>query len=543
MRLDQWRRRLNEGGDRSYASRFPVQAAAILKGIEFGVAVEYEGDRSKNRTGPNLPVSDVDKLKVDAVIAADVATGKKAGPFDLPPFDPMCISPIGAVPKRDSEKIRVIHHLSYPKKGDSVNAGIVEESFDLSSFGHAARAVRKCGRGSWLIKLDISSAYKQIPVRREDWNLMGFRWRGKYYYERVLPFGLRSSCRLWDLYASALHFCFMHLLDIHSLRDVIHYVDDFLFIVEPGSEAVAHEMLKGARALCIELGLPLAPEKTEGPTTSLVFLGILLDTASMTASLPAARLSELQRLIVDWGLRPRASVKELQSLTGLLNFACYVVRPGRFYLRRIIDFTTRIAAISTNHSLTYEIPQSVRDDLAWWNEFLPTWNGISLLYEREWIDCERIQLFTDACLTGFGATFGNEWFAGNWSPEEIESSKRKKKVSMPYLELFAVVKAAATWGASWAGKKIIFRCDCKPIVQAITKRSSKNQHLMHLLRFLSSTACKFGFDFRVDHIAGVTNIAADALSRHGDCLQFRAEIPSASIIATTIAPVPLMKIG
>ena len=78
--------------------------------------------------------------------------------------------------------------------------------------------MRKLGRGCFLIKLDVSAAYKQIPVRREDWPLLGFMWRGEYYYERVLPFGLRSSCRLWDLYAAALHFCFMHLLGTQAQR-------------------------------------------------------------------------------------------------------------------------------------------------------------------------------------------------------------------------------------------------------------------------------------------------------------------------------------
>lgn len=39
---------------------------------------------------------------------------------------------------------------------------------------------------------------------------------------------------------------------------------------------------------------------------------------------------------------PKLTVKELQSLIGLLNFACNIVSPGRSFLRRLIDLTMGI---------------------------------------------------------------------------------------------------------------------------------------------------------------------------------------------------------
>jgi hypothetical protein len=442
------------------------------------------------------------------------------------------------VPKRGTDKVRMIHNLSYPFKGDSVNAGVVVESFELSSFGCAARAVKKLGRGCLLIKLDVAAAYKQIPVRREDWPLLGFMWRGEYYYERVLPFGLRSSCRLWDMYASALHFCFMHLLKTSAKRSVIHYVDDFLFVVEPGEEEAAHAMLAGAKALCIELGLPLAPEKCEGPVTDLTFLGIKLDTVAMTASLPAERLAELRRLIVGWKMKTRASVKELQSLTGLLNFACYVVRPGRFFLRRIIDHTTHVQSLGLGPHALFDLPAAVFADIEWWHQFLPDWNGVSLLYEREWEESTKIELFTDACKTGYGGVFGKQWFAGAWSPAELQAAKREKELSMPFLELRALVLAAAIWGKSWHGKKITFRSDCESVVKAITARTSRSPESMHQLRLLASLACSYGFDFRAEHVSGLANILADPLSR-GDIAKFRELCPDADQQPQAVPSLPL----
>jgi hypothetical protein len=112
------------------------------------------------------------------VIEADVVAGKKAGPLAEKPCEFFVVSPIGAVPKKDSGKIRVIHHLSFPFHGASINEDIIDERCEMASFDRAAEAVRTLGFFCWLIKLDVEAAYKQIPVRRGDWHLLGFIWQG-----------------------------------------------------------------------------------------------------------------------------------------------------------------------------------------------------------------------------------------------------------------------------------------------------------------------------------------------------------------------------
>jgi hypothetical protein len=316
---------------------------------------------------------------------------------------------------------------------------------------------------------------------------------------------------------------------------VVHYVDDFLFVVESSDGgAAAAALLQAALSLCIDLGIPMAADKTEGPTTCLTFLGIELDTEAMEARLPASRLLELQQLIVEWESKERASVKELQSLTGLLNFACSVVRPGRFYLRRIINHTKHCSWLcvessgTRGHRSPIALTAAVRADIVWWGEFLADWNGVSLLYELEWIESDKIELFTDACTKGFGGYYQGAWFAGAWCPNELAAAWRVSKLSMPFLELRALVMAATTWGPLWRGKKITFRCDCDGAVQAVNRGSSRVPETMHQLRELSMAACRYGFDFRAEHIPGVANTVADELSRYGDSAQFRALCPDAA---------------
>ena len=508
MRRPAWLAELVKCG---YLQSNGADAVELLNGMERGVRIDFVGDRSIRRDGPNLPITDVDVAKVDAVIKADVAAGKKAGPLARPPCPWFVVSPIGAVPKKGSAKIRVIHHLSYPFDGDSVNADVLAVKCELGRFADAARAVVRLGRGCHLVKLDVEAAYKQVSVHPDDWHLLGFKWQGHFYYERVLPFGLKSSCRIWEWYATALH----RMFESMGIDCVIHYIDDFLFVIKSRTEADGH--LERALDLCRRLGIPMSAAKTEGPCTALIFLGILLDTVAMTASLPAEKLAEIRRLAEVWASKSSATAKELQSLAGTLAFACCVVRPGRFFIRSLFARAAQMKAAGADRHSAWSLTADVRADIAWWGTFAPAWNGTSLLLEKEWTEAHRIEFFSDACGSGYGAHYGPHWFEARWTAQNRADAMRAEQESMPYFEMYALVTAAMTWGHEWRGKKIMFRSDCMPVVYAVNGGSSPVPQIMHLLRELARSACLHGYDFRCLHIPGEDNTIADLLSRVGDC--------------------------
>ena len=95
----------------------------------------------------------------------------------------------------------------------------------------------------------------------------------------------------------------------------IHYLDDFLFFRLPESQQCA-ESLSKALARCDLMGVPLAPAKAERPSTKLVFLGIEVDIASLTFSLPQPKLCQLQRTIQVWGDKGLVPKRELLSNIG-----------------------------------------------------------------------------------------------------------------------------------------------------------------------------------------------------------------------------------
>ena len=94
-----------------------------------------------------------------------------------------------------------------------------------------------------------------------------------------------------------------------------HYLDDFTLVEKPRYQQ-CKQNLEVALATCDEVGFRVAPEKTEGPTTSLSFLGVELDTEAMELRLPQKKLLKLRELVEKWRRRKSCAKWELQSLAG-----------------------------------------------------------------------------------------------------------------------------------------------------------------------------------------------------------------------------------
>lgn len=62
-------------------------------------------------------------LVVSEKLSKEVALGRMCGPFPIHPLADLEVSPLGVVPKKESGKFCLIHHLSFPK-GGSVNDAI-----------------------------------------------------------------------------------------------------------------------------------------------------------------------------------------------------------------------------------------------------------------------------------------------------------------------------------------------------------------------------------------------------------------------------------
>ena len=490
----------------------------LLEGLAWGFKIGYRGTH-RPRHASNLRSALARPTVIQSYLDTECLAGRTAGPFPSPPLPNFVVNPLGAVPKKKAGKWRLILHLSHPP-GASVNDGIDIADFPLhySTVYDAMDTVMQLGRGALMAKVDIKSAFRLCPVHLSDHHLLGMKWRGQYLFDRVLPFGLRSAPFIFNCLAEAIEWVARQ----EGVPHIHHYLDDFFIAGAPCANECA-DHLDTLTSLCNHLGVPLAEEKLEAPTTCLEYLGILLDSTTLEARLPTDKLENIHQALHRWSSRTRCKKQELLSLIGTLSFAAKVVLAGRSFLRRMIDTSTT----AQNPQDTIPLPEAFKLDLAWWQAFATPWNGRSFFLLPQWTPSPDLELFTDSSGTvGYGAYCQGQWFNGRWTTEQLQHSIQWK-------ELYPIVLAVVTWGHRWSTLRISFRCDNQAVVQCLVSGTSHCPHLMSLLRNIFLTAAMYNFTISAQHIPGTHNTIADSLSRFHMQI-FRAHAPQASPHPTPI---------
>ena len=103
-------------------------------------------------------------------------------------------------------------------------------------------------------KLDLADAYKHVLVRPQDWDLLSCMWTHpdgtiEYFVDLTLPFGLRSSAKLFSDMAHALRLAMIY----RGVSDVDNYLDDFI-TVGPGNTNDCAQNLDIMLDTCAKIG-------------------------------------------------------------------------------------------------------------------------------------------------------------------------------------------------------------------------------------------------------------------------------------------------
>ena len=250
----------------------------------------------------------------------------------------------------------------------------------------------------------------------------------------------------------------------------------------------------------------------------------------MEARLPDDKLLRIRTQLAAWLEKKKATKREILSLVGLLQHATKVVKSGRTFLSRMYSRAARLRELHYYTKLTKDF----RSDLQWWYVFINSWNGISFLESIHSRTTADYYIATDASGSwGCGGCFKEHWFQYAW-PTGWSS------INIMAKELVPIVISCAMWGPLLSKKHTEFHCDNQSLVDAINKGSSKDDMVMHLLRCLWFFTAIFNIRITATHIPGVTNTAADMLSRN-QASNFLTANPQASPIPTPLPP-PLLLI-
>jgi len=486
----------------------PTFVSYIINGFRTGFHTGVTNSNIPTYCCQNLLSARRDPETVSKMLSTELQKGYMLGPFENPPFDQYRISPIGIAEHKYSGKKRLIVDLSAPHDNpnhQSINNLIPKEEFSLSyvKIDDAIRIIQSLGSGSWLCKFDIADAFKHLPIHRDLWHLHGIKWQEKYYFYTRLVFGSRSSPKIFDTLSQAI--CWI-ATNNYGVTSILHLLDDFLTIDSPQFDADRTMAL--LTMIFKRLNIPLSEHKTVGPVNKLEYLGIILDSTEMKASLPQDKLSRINCVLHTFYKRDKCTKRELLSLLGHLNFACRVIPAGRSFISRLLETATSVKKLHYRVHLN----TNCRADICMWQYLLAHWNGVSFFLDNNITKAHDMYLFTDAAgSTGFGGFYKNQWFQGTW-PDELRI-ETNPEISIAFQEMYPVVVAAMLWGCHWECKRIMFYCDNQATVHIINKGRSKSPAIMKLMRRLVITAGLYNFSFVAEHVPGVKNSIADALSR------------------------------
>lgn len=368
--------------------------------------------------------------------------------------------------------------------------------------------------GDYLSVVDIAAAYRTVHIYPDHRQYQGFEWRGDYYLDNRLSFGLKCA-----------PFIFTNISDFvvrtmyrYGYKVCVNYVDDFLCHGPTLQDCVDCQVF--LIKLLNYLGFEVAAHKVIPPSQKVIFLGILIDTLTMEYSLPQHKLDNLLPMLRSFLSRDKATKLQLQQLAGYLAHCSYVVRGGRVFVRRLIDL---INSLPSSGSVG-KISSLVRDDIEWWLSFAKMFNGKAGIIGAT-ID-DQVYLCTDASLTGFGATCHDDFLVGVWglphpslgifvSTDHWWGPPRYAHVDkdINVLEMWPVVCAVIRWGASWRHKKVILYTDNMQVMYAVNTNKSKNKVLMQWLREIFWASVIHNFHLVAKRISSKNNILPDCLSR------------------------------
>ncbi len=350
----------------------------------------------------------------------------------------------------------------------------------------------------WFAAIDLKDAYFHVSILPRHRPFLRFAFEGRAWQYRVLPFGLSLSPRVFTKVVEGA---------LTPLREVgvriLNYLDDWLILAQSREQLGDHRDLV-LRHLS-QLGLRVNWEKSKlSPVQRISFLGVELDSVSMTARLTEERAQAVLNCLSSFRGRNVVPLKQFQRLLGHMASAAAVTPLGLLHMRPLQHWLhSRVPRWAWRRgTLRVGISQQCRRSLSPWTD---------LAFLRAGVPLEQVSrhtvVTTDASSTGWGATCNGQAASGLWTGPRL-------LWHINCLELWAVHLALRQFRPLLLGKHVLVRTDNTAAVSYINRLGGIRSHRMsqlarHLLLW-SHTQFK---SLRAVHIPGQLNCAADALSR------------------------------
>ena len=395
-----------------------------------------------------------------------------------------------------------------PENYSKVNYAHIDEVIDI------ALRLGKCAAGS---RLDIRSAFKNLPLNFRSLRFTAFTLCGRIYISSSLPFGSASSCFIFEKVSTLVQWV---VTNETARTELSHYLDDFPLLGRSIEDT--RIFMNQFTHIVTRIGLPIAHDKTIGPTTCLEYLGMLLDFKEQVLGIPEKKRNTCIQLITKcmMAFRERTSVtvKSIQKLAGHLNFVVQAIPAGKTFMSGLYSLLAS-GKKNTKPGHHRRVNREMHDDLQMFRSFLDelspeTHRTIPFMVRRN-IDARDIQFLADSsgshCL-GLGCCFGDRWAQGFWSETTLFSNGYVPNIAL--LELLAITIAFEMWAPEFPACTITLRSDNRNTCDWLASKRSDIPAAMDLIRHITKKCLLFQIFIKPVWIKGKNNRKSDLISRN-----------------------------
>lgn len=396
------------------------------------------------------------------------------------------------VPKKNG-KWRPIIDLS------PLNKSIVKTKFKMETTRTVLSSIRE---NQWFTSIDLTDAYFHIPIHPSSKPYLRFVFEGLVYQFRALCFGISPAPQVFtEVMKTVGSHAHQRSIRVHQ------YIDDWLCVAD--TETGAREDTQWLLETATSLGLRVNMEKSElKPTQRIVFLGVIIDTVKRRAYPSVQRLDNFSHRLRPFLTSSERPMWEWLSLLGHMASLEKLVYHARTRMRAIQFHLKLYWSDPIQKNRKVPVSAACRLDLAWWTDQGRMTAGISLETMKP-----DFFLYSDASMTGWGATVDHLQTHGLWTPVEA-------KAHINVLELEAVARGLRDFQNYLESANVCILSDNTTVVSHLNKQGgTRSKTLCQKTVDLILWTEQKNISLMSKFVPGRLNVTADMLSRRHQVLK------------------------
>ena len=255
--------------------------------------------------------------------------------------------------------------------------------------------------------------------------------------------------------------------------------------------------------LFVNLGFVINTSKSvTSPTQCLEFLGFILDSTTMTISLPPTKLEKIKNYCKIMITKKIVARRSLATLVGLMTSASLAVRPAPLHYRGLQRMIIKVVD-HNNWDVLIPMSNPAMKDLLWWIQEGSNWVSAPIVPPLP-----QVVIKTDASHKGWGAVCGNTRSQGPWTKEQVENCH------INVLETLAIKYGLLALCPNRKNVCIKILTDNTTAMSYILKKGgTKVKEISDIALDCWDWALSRGITLIINHIPGIENVLADKESR------------------------------